>query len=99
MYTQCVIEYIAYIKYLSLKVKHIFGAYCIVSLGNPPQYSCLENPVDRGAWWAAVYAVTQSQTQLKRLSSSSSRPAYRFLKRQIRWSGIPTSFRIFHSSL
>ena len=50
MYTQCVIEYIAYIKYLSLKVKHIFGAYCIVSLGNPPQYSCLENPVDRGAW-------------------------------------------------
>ena len=53
----------------------------------------------REAWWAAVYAVTQSQTQLKRLSSSSSRPAYRFLKRQIRWSGIPTSFRIFHSSL
>ena len=30
--------------------------------GNPLQYSCLENPVDRGAWWAAVYGVTQSQT-------------------------------------
>ena len=33
--------------------------------GNPLQYSCLENPVDRGAWWAAVHGVTQSQTQLK----------------------------------
>ena len=30
--------------------------------GNPLQYSCLENPRDRGAWWAAVYGVTQSQT-------------------------------------
>ena len=39
--------------------------------GNPLQYSCLENPVGRGAWWAAVYGVTQSRTQLKRLSSSS----------------------------
>jgi len=40
--------------------------------GNPLPYSCLENPRDRGAWWAAVYGVTQSQTGLKRLSSSSS---------------------------
>ena len=40
--------------------------------GNPPQCSCLENPRDRGAWWAAVYGVAQSRTQLKRLSSSSS---------------------------
>ena len=40
--------------------------------GNPFQYSCLENPRDRGAWWAAVYGVTQSQIQWKRLSSSSS---------------------------
>ena len=39
--------------------------------GNPLQYSCLENPRDRGAWWTAVYGVTQSQTRLKRLSSSS----------------------------
>ena len=36
--------------------------------GNPLQYSCLENPVDRGAWWAAVHRVVQSQTWLKRLS-------------------------------
>ena len=41
--------------------------------GNPLQCSCLENPRDGGAWWAAVYGVTQSQTQLKQLSSSSSR--------------------------
>ena len=40
--------------------------------GNPLQYSCLENPRDRGAWWAAIYGVIQSWTQLKRLSSSSS---------------------------
>ena len=30
--------------------------------GNPPQYSCLENPMDRGAWWAAVYGVAESRT-------------------------------------
>ena len=40
--------------------------------GNPLQCSSLENPRDGGAWWAAVYAVTQSRTRLKRLSSSSS---------------------------
>ena len=40
--------------------------------GNPLQYSCLENSMDRGVWWAAVYGVAQSRTQLKRLSSSSS---------------------------
>ena len=41
--------------------------------GNPFQCSCLENPRDRGAWWAAVYEVAQSWTRLKRLSSSSRR--------------------------
>ena len=39
--------------------------------GNPLQCSCLENPRDKGAWWAAVYGVAQSQTRLKRRSSSS----------------------------
>ena len=39
--------------------------------GNPLQCSCLENPRDGGAWWAAVYGVAQSWTRLKRLSSSS----------------------------
>ena len=62
--------------------------------GNPLQCSCLENPRDGGAWWAAIYGVAQSQTRLKWLSSSSSSivpclvltvascPAYRFHKRQ-----------------
>ena len=36
--------------------------------GNPLQYSCLENPIDRGAWWATVHRVTRSRTQLKQLS-------------------------------
>ena len=40
--------------------------------GNPLQCSCLENPRDRGAWWAAVCGVAQSRTRLKRLSRSSS---------------------------
>jgi len=40
--------------------------------GNPLQCSCLENPRDGGAWWAAVYGVTQNRTRLKWLSSSSS---------------------------
>ena len=41
--------------------------------GNPLQCSCLENPRDSRAWWAAVYGVTQSPTRLKWLSSSSSK--------------------------
>ena len=40
--------------------------------GNPLQCSCLENPRDGGAWWAAIYGVAQSRTWLKWLSSSSS---------------------------
>ena len=47
------------------KLEHFLGE----SNGIPLQYSCLENPKDGGAWWAAVYGVAQSQTRLKRLSS------------------------------
>ena len=32
--------------------------------GNPFQYSCLENPMDRGTWWATVHGVTKSRTRL-----------------------------------
>ena len=49
--------------------------------GNPHQCSCLENPKDSGAWWAAVYGVTQSRTRLKQFSSSSNQipsPSTRF---------------------
>ena len=37
---------------------------------NPFQHSCLENPMDRGAWWAAVHRVAKSLTQLKQLSTA-----------------------------
>ena len=39
--------------------------------GNPLQYSCLENPMDRGAWWAIVHRVTKSQTRLSDFTSKS----------------------------
>ena len=48
--------------------------------GNPLQYSCLENPRDRGAWWAAVYGVAQSWTRLKQFSSSSSSNQHKWHK-------------------
>ena len=64
----------------SLRVGHVsdftftFHFSCIgEGNGNPLQCSCLENPRDRGAWWAAGYGVAQNQTWLKWLSSSSSR--------------------------
>ena len=64
----------------SIRVRHDGATSLYFSLsctgkgnGNPLQCSCLENPRDGGAWWAAVYGVAQSQTRLKRLSSSSSR--------------------------
>ena len=37
--------------------------------GHPLQYSCLENPMDRGDWWTVVHRVTKSWTQLKSLST------------------------------
>ena len=58
----------------SLRVGHdwVTSLSCIgEGNGNPLQCYCLENPRDRGAWWAAIYGVAQSQTRLKRLSSSS----------------------------
>ena len=44
------------------------GRYPGEGNGNPLQYSCLENPMDRGAWWATVHGVAKSQTRLKQLS-------------------------------
>jgi len=57
--------------YISLRTNMLITFSCAYfgkGNGNPLQYSCLENPVDRGAWWAAVHRVAQSRTQLKRLS-------------------------------
>ena len=84
-----------------------FSLWCIgEGNGNPFQCSCLENPGDGGAWWAAVYGVKQSQTRLKRLSSSSSRLVIAFLPRSkrllISWLQSPSAVilepqnKIFH---
>ena len=51
-------------KFLRENIQYSYGE----GHGNPFQYSSQENPVDRGAWCAAVHRVAQSQTQLKRLS-------------------------------
>ena len=48
--------------------------------GTPLQCSCLENPRDGGAWWAAVYGVAQSRTRLKWLSSSSDKKSWLICK-------------------
>ena len=56
------------------RLHFLFSRSCVgEGNGNPLQCSCLENPRDGGASWAAVYGVTESRTQLKRLSSSSSK--------------------------
>ena len=49
---------------------HFSLSYIGEGNGNPLQCSCLENPRDGGAWWAAVYGISQGRTRLKRLSSS-----------------------------
>ena len=53
----------------------LFTSFIWKGNGNPLQCSCLENPRNEGAWWAAVYGVAQSQTRLKQPSSSSSNSA------------------------
>ena len=59
-------------SYTTAQLHFHFSLSCIgEGNGNPLQCSCLENPRDGGAWWAAVYRVAQSRTRLKRLSSSS----------------------------
>ena len=58
---------------MSERLPFQFSLSCIgEGNGNPLQCSCLENPRDGGAWWAAICGVTQSWTRLKWLSSSSS---------------------------
>ena len=47
---------------------HSFGSNYVFygeGNGNPLQYSCLENPLDRGAWWTAVHGVSKSRTRLR----------------------------------
>ena len=59
-------------SYTTERLHFHFSLSCIgEGNGNPLQCSCLENPRDGGAWWAAIYGVAQSRTRLKWLSSSS----------------------------
>ena len=64
-----------YLSFFAGPSKH----FCGEGTGNPLQCSCLENPRDGGAWWAAVDGVAQSRTRLKRLSSSSSQARFIYL--------------------
>ena len=68
--------------------------------GNPLQCSCLENPRDGGAWWAAIYGVAQSRTWLKWLSSSRSldpRDQGGCLSESSEEKCFPTVLKYFHS--
>ena len=71
--------------------------------GNPLQYSCLENPMDRGAWWATVHRVAKSQTQLRDFTFTFKETKdlyienYKTLMKEIkedtnRWRNIPCSW-------
>ena len=62
--------------------------------GNPLQCSCLENPRDGGAWWAAVHWVSQSRIRLKRLSSSSSSSSSTILYAQLKVHKLPLKIKL-----
>ena len=81
-------------KCLFLSVQLIVEGILFINqwYGNPLQCSCLENPMDRGAWWAAVYGVAQSRTRLKQLSSSSS-------SRDILHKTLPTGIAYIRTSI
>ena len=60
--------------------------------GNPLQRSCLENPRNSGAWWAAIYGAAQSRTRLKRLGSSSKAASADALSTTHWWEKLTRSF-------
>ena len=69
--------------------------------GSPLQYSCLENPMDRGAWWAIVHRVAKNQTQLKRLSmhtrTHAKTPELRIM-RCFFWGGVSKVYWKYYSA-
>ena len=58
-------------------VRSGWGRSSVEGNGNPLQYSCLENPMDRGAWWATVHWVAKSQTRLSDFAFTFSMAAVR----------------------
>ena len=88
------------ISYPILWLSFHFSLSCIgEGNGNPLQCSCLENPRDRGAWWASVYGVTQSRTGLKRLTSSSSLLTIHYIFKKIETLSSCFAFKIICSLL
>ena len=61
----------------------------------PLQYSCLENPMDRGAWWATVHRVAKSQIQLKRLSKQ----AYKYAQLKVITKNVTFKIVLFYYHL
>jgi len=86
-----------FVKFFPLSTLEIFPHFrsCGGGNGNPLQYSSLENPMDRGAWWATGHGVTHSQTQLKGLNmcvsfsgnKSSFKKQFQFMPDHGRWNG------------
>ena len=74
-----------------------WGRYPGGGHGNPLQDSCLENPMDRGAWWATVHSVAQNQAQLKQLSTNAQLGKI-FASSQFRISGTTPNFLLRNSS-
>ena len=66
------------------------------SLQNPLQCSCLENPMDRGAWWAAVHGVSESRTQLSDFTFTFNFPV---LEKEMATHSSVLAWRITHSSV
>ena len=69
----CVYMFILYIcvSILALEIRFICTIFLGEGNGTPLQYSCLENPMDGGAWWTAVHGVAQSRTRLSDLAAAA----------------------------
>ena len=57
--------------------------------GNPLQYSCLENPMDRGAWWAIVHKIAQNRTRLRQFSVHACRHTLQGEERLLQMASLP----------
>ena len=87
-------------KYLlhALRLHFHFSLSCIgEGNGNPLQCSCLDDPRDARAWWAAVYGVAQSRTWLKRLSSSIQQALCWILRKELMLCQNISKLRKLHS--
>ena len=98
--SECLVWWALVILYnnhsLKQEIEHPKGIVLGEGNGNPLQCSCLENPRDGGAWWAAVYGVTQSRTWLKWLSSKG---IVKFTGMSLQQNKLPNKFKFISCSL